>query len=281
VGVPDLPEAIVADLKSLSQRMERIASPSSNLISLPTLSGDASGRGPVATAGLSHDGKPTYVCLCFTDGSTQQSTANARFEVVGRKRLKLQSVAAKDLREGDQVVLLNDDERAGFSEQLLQAMDEGRLREDKLTRATWLMTLRAMRSANKVSVSEIRERMAREGVATDVSTIRTWIPPTSSDNCGVPEGVESFLALAKALEISIPAEILSDWFVGINRLRINHRKIGRELVRAIRGAYLGRIDPISVARMEKEWGVEAKTLLEAARVATIDEVIPLGSETHD
>jgi hypothetical protein len=33
--------------------------------------------------------------------------------------------------------------------------------------------------------------------------------------------------------------------------------------------------------MEKEWGVEAKTLLEAARVATIDDVIPLGGETHD
>ena len=78
--------------------------------------------------------------------------------------------------------------------------------------------------------------------------------------------------------ISIPTEILSDWFIGINRLRISHRKIGRELVRAIRGTYLGRLDPVSVAKMEKEWGVEAKTLLEAARVATIDDVIPLGGE---
>ena len=79
----------------------------------------------------------------------------------------------------------------------------------------------------------------------------------------------------------MPRDILSDWFIDINRLRINHRKIGRELVRAIRGAYLGRIDPVSVAKMEKEWGVEAKTLLEAARVAIVDDVIPLDIGTHE
>ena len=68
------------------------------------------------------------------------------------RRLQLQSVAAKDLHIGDQVVLLNDDERAGFSERLLQAMDEGRLRNDKQTRSTWVLTLRAIRLGVKVSV---------------------------------------------------------------------------------------------------------------------------------
>jgi hypothetical protein len=228
-----------------------------------------------------YPGTPTYVCLCFADGSTQQSTANARFEVVGRKRLQLQSIAAKDLHIGDQVVLLNDDERAGFSERLLQAMDEGRFRNDKQTRSTWVLTLRAVRSGVKVSVPEIKQQMENEGVAVDASTIRTWLPPASSDECGVPEGEDAFLAFAKAVGISMSRDILSDWFISINRLRINHRKIGRELVRAIRGNYLGRLDPVSVARMDKEWGVEAKTLLEAARVAIIDDVIPLGSETHD
>jgi hypothetical protein len=244
------------------------------LISLNTLSAEFVNRGSTTVASFC-DGKPTYVCLCFADGSTQQSTANARFEVVGRKRLKLQSVAAKDLQVGDQVVLLNDDERAGFSERLLQAMDEGRLRKDKQTRSAWLTTLRALRSGNTTSITEIKQRMERHGIAVDASTIRTWFPPSSSDECGVPEGEAAFLAFAQALDISLPREVLSNWFAGINRLRINHRKIGRELVRAIRGAYLGRLDPISVAKMEKEWGVEAKMLLEAARVTTIDDVIPL------
>jgi hypothetical protein len=278
-GVPDLPDAVTADFRSLSAMLEAIASPSATPISLPTLSGDAMRSGSVAAS--THAGKPTYVCLCFADGSTQQSTANARFEVVGRKRLQLQSVAAKDLHIGDQVVLLNDDERAGFSERLLQAMDEGRLRNDKQTRSTWVLTLRAVRSGGNVSVPEIKQRMENEGVAVDASTIRTWLPPPLSDECGVPEGEDSFLAFAKAVEISMPRDILSDWFICINRLRINHRKIGRALVRAIRGAYLGRLDPVSVARMEREWGVEAKTLLEAARVGTIDDVIPLGCEMHD
>jgi hypothetical protein len=75
--------------------------------------------------------------------------------------------------------------------------------------------------------------------------------------------------------MALPAEILADWFAGIKNLRINHRRIGRELVRAIRGAYFGRLDPITVAKMEREWGVETKVLLEAARVAIVDDVIPL------
>ena len=279
--VPDLPDAVTADFRNLSTMLEAIASPSATPISLPTLSGDPSRAGSAATAASLYAGKPTYVCLCFADGSTQQSTANARYEVVGRKRLQLQSVAAKDLHIGDQVVLLNDDERAGFSERLLQAMDEGRLRNDKQTRSTWVLTLRAIRLGVKVSVPEIKQRMENEGVAVDASTIRTWLPSAMSDECGVPEGEDAFLAFAKAVGILMPTDILSDWFISINRLRINHRKIGRELVRAIRGNYLGRLDPASVARMEKEWGVEAKTLLEAARVATIDDVIPLGGETHD
>jgi hypothetical protein len=278
-GVPDLPDALTADFRSLSAKLEAIASPSAAPISLPTLSGDSMRSASAVTTASMYVGKPTYVCLCFTDGSTQQSTANARFEVAGGKHRQLQSIPAKDLNTGDQVVLLNDDERAGFSERLLQAMDEGRFRNDKQTRSIWLLTLRAIRSGVKVSVPEIKQRMEKEGVAVDASTIRTWLPSASSDECGVPEGEDAFLAFAKAVEISMPRDTLSDWFISINRLRINHRKIGRELVRAIRGNYLGRLDPVSVAKMDKEWGVEAKTLLEAARVATIDDVIPLGGET--
>jgi hypothetical protein len=277
-GVPDLPPTITSYFRSVSAMLEAIASPSSAPVSLPTLSGD--GVHPVrsGTTVAMYLSKPAYVCLCFADGSTQEIASNARFEVVGRKRLQLQSVAAKDLQVGDQVVLLNDDERAGFSERLLHAMDEGRFRADRQTRSIWLTTLRAVRTTCKVSVPEIKQRMERAGVTVDPSTIRTWLPADSSEDCGVPEGEDAFLAFAQAVEIAMPKDVLSDWFNGINRLRINHRRIGRELVRAIRGAYLGRLDRVTVARMDKEWGVAAKKLLEAARVATIDDVIPLGSE---
>jgi hypothetical protein len=91
----------------------------------------------------------------------------------------------------------------------------------------------------------------------------------------VPEREDVFLAFARALEMALPHELLSEWFAGINRLRINHRRMGRELVRAIRGAYFSRLDPISIAKMEREWGLEATALLEAAQVTTVDSVIPL------
>jgi hypothetical protein len=280
-SVRELPETVVHSFKNLSARLEAAAAPSATPISLPMFSADGTRPRSSVTSVSIYTGKPGYVCLCFTDGSTEQTTANSRFEVVGRRRLSLQSIAAKYLRVGDQVIVLNDDERAAFSERLLRAMDEGRFRNDKQRRTTWLTTLRAVRSANAISVPEIKERMEGLGVGVDASTIRTWLPRASSDECGVPDREDVFLGFAKALDIVIPTEVLSDWFTGINRLRINHRKIGRELVRAIRGAYLGRLDPVSVAKMEKEWGVEAKALLEAARVAVIDEVIPLDGELHD
>lgn len=279
-SVTHLPASVAADLKSLSTKLEAIASPSVTPISLPLFAGN-SDHNSASVETSTCTAKPTYIFLCFVDGSTRECTANARFEVVGRRRLQLQSIAAKDLHAGDQVVLLNDDERAGFSERLLQVLDEGRFRSDKQTRSTWVTTLRAVRAANKLSVQNIKQHMEKEGIAVDVSTIRTWLPPPSSDDCGVPESEEIFLAFARAAGVGFPSDILSDWFTGINRLRINHRKIGRQLVRAIRGAYYGRLDSASVARMEKEWGVEAKKLLEAARLAVVDDVIPLGGETND
>ena len=112
----------------------------------------------------------------------------------------------------------------------------------------------------------------------DLTTIRTWLPSDTSDDCGVPESEAVFLAFATALEITLPVDTLRQWYLGIKRLRIHHRVIGRELGKAIRGAYLGRLDAVTIARMEREWGVQAKELLEAARVAVVDDVIPLSSE---
>jgi hypothetical protein len=277
-GVPDLPETIRCYFGSISTMLEAVASPSSEPISLPTLSENGMRPMGSGTTASTYGSKTAYVCLCFADGSTQETASNARFEVVGRKRLQLQSVPAKELEMGDQVVLLNDDERAGFSERLLRVMDEGRFRADREARSTWVTTLRAVRATYKVALPDIKQRIEKSGIDVDPSTIRTWLPTDSSEECGVPEGESAFLAFAHALEIAASADELRKWFAAINRLRINHRRIGRALVRAIRGAYLGRLDPVTVARMEKEWGVEAKALLEAARIGIVDDVIPLGSE---
>jgi hypothetical protein len=274
--VPNLPEAISASFRALSKAFEAFASPTSTPISLSTLSSDSRLASRVTMASQ-YLGKATYVCVCFADGSSEQFAANVRFEVLGRKRLQLQTVAAKDLEVGDQVVLLNDDERAGFSEKLLRSMDEGRFSADSQIRSTWITTLRAVHSAQRTAVSEIHRRLDAAGIIVDPATVRTWIP-NGADSCLVPDRENVFIAFAQALEMSIPTELLSEWFASIDRLRVNHRRIGRALVRAIRGNYLGRLDPVSAAKMEQEWGIEAKKLLEAARVAIIDDVIPLASE---
>jgi hypothetical protein len=104
--------------------------------------------------------------------------------------------------------------------------------------------------------------------------VNSWLPSTAEDDCGIPDTLPVFLAFASALCIALPHDTLKQWFADIHRLRVDHRKIGRQLARAIRGAYLSRLDPVTVARMEREWGLQAKILLEAARVAIVDDVIP-------
>jgi hypothetical protein len=273
-GVPGLPTKTAAALRSFSETLEPFASPSAEPILLSSLFDDGKQRypGPVA---VQYTGTAQYVCILFTDGSMRQVSANSRFEVLGRRLLQLKNVAAKDLHMGDQVVILKDDERAAFSERLLHVLDQGRFHRDRQARSTWLTTLRAVRSNNRISVAEIRRRMESNGISIDPNTIRTWLRLGPDDACAVPEREDVFLAFAGAVDMTLPQEVLSEWFVGINRLRISHRRIGRELVRAIRGAYFSRLDPVSIAKMEREWGLEAKALLEAAQVTTVDSVIPI------
>lgn len=273
-GVPDLPQPIATSLHSLSGVLEPHATPTSEPVVLLSFFGDRAQGGKRGTEASRHEGKVTYFCVCFADGATMQVSANARFEVLGRKRLQLKTVPAKDLDVGDQVVLLQDDERAAFSEKLLRVLDEGRYRTESETRARWITTLRAVRSVQPLSAQTLKDRLEQAGVSTDITTIRTWLPSATSDDCAVPEREHVFLALAAAVGIQLPPEILKDWFAKINHLRIEHRRMGRELVKAIRGVYLARLDPVSLARMEREWGVQAAALLQAARVAVVDDVIP-------
>jgi hypothetical protein len=86
-SVRDLPEPIMSMLKSLISQLEKIASPNATPIALSMTAVDwagSAGAKAYATAG-----KAMYVSLSLTDGSVEQTTANARFEVLGRTRLSL------------------------------------------------------------------------------------------------------------------------------------------------------------------------------------------------
>jgi hypothetical protein len=231
-------------------------------------------RGAVSGTAKSVD----FVSIYFIDGHVLESPSNARFEVLGKSRLRLQTVPARLLNPGDRVVTLHEDSRIMFSERLLAAMDEGKLRHESKVRAGWISLVRSVCTTNGVSASALKKSLEAEGLSADLATVRTWI--SEGAEYSIPESEPRFLALARALGLAIPEATLKGWFAAIDRLRVAHRRLGRHLVKAIRAAYLGRLDAGSIGRIERDWGVEAKKLLEAARVATVDCVVGLGEDAR-
>ncbi|WP_263367962.1 hypothetical protein [Edaphobacter bradus] len=281
LSLPNLPAEITAKLKLLTSRLEIHAAVHADALSVGGLFGESRNRPQIGSQSVEHMQSASHVIAFFTDGSHQQFTAKARMEVLSRKKLRLQTVAARDLQIGDQVVLLKEGEREAFSEALLDLLDETSLAEFSLKRRLWLQSVQALGLERPINPAEVRRGLSMLGHDIDLPTIRSWIPHRTIEDCGVPEREDTFLAFASALGILLPNEILVEWFTGIQDLRKKHRLVGRQLTAAIRGAYLGRLEPRTVARLEKDWGIETRALLEAARVAIVDNLIPLGIEEHD
>jgi len=280
-SLPHLPERLQETLAILVDDLEQVAAPITDVNDLLNIFNDRSVSRESQTTKREQLLRAPQVLLFFTDGSNMQISSNSRMEVLGRTRLRLQSVLARDLEIGDQIVLLNEEERGAFSERLLNLLDGTVYKTDSDARQHWLTLLQAMQSTRPLSASKVKEGLAVLGFPVDITTVRNWLPLKSIQGCGVPERCDVFLGLASVFGLTLGNELLLQWFNSIERLRKRHRRIGRDLARAIRGAYLGRLDPLSIARMEKEWGMEAKALLEAARVAVIDDLIPLGVNDGD
>lgn len=212
------------------------------------------------------------VGLCFTDGTRLDVSRNARFELVGAGIKSLKNVAAADLKPGDQVIVLDESSRALYSELLLETLDKGPWKYHAEQRNAWLEMVHAVQSSTGNSVGTIGRRMAEMGQETDPQTIRTWLRNDRAI-AAVPDKRERFIAFARALWIQLPVAELESFYESINALRRAHRILGRELARAIRAAYVGRLSPASLQRIERTWGLGARELVESARIATVDEVI--------
>jgi len=198
--------------------------------------------------------------------------AQTRFAVIGRSSLRLQSAAAKDLEPGDQVVLVEQDSRDAFSENVFRAVDDGKYKKQSSTRQMWLTLVNRFCSENQLTPTKISRRLRERGLDIDVTTIRAWVKPPSDEGASVPERLDWFKAFATAIDLAVPSEALDAWFKDIRQLRIAHRNVGRDLARAIRGAYLGQLAAPTLQRIERDWGVKTRELITAARVATVDEV---------
>lgn len=220
------------------------------------------------------------VIIFLTDGTRLDVGENTRFDLLGTMGTHLKTVTANQLGPGDEVILLNEDSRGLFSEQLIGALDNGVLRDSAEKRQLWLMLVRAQIAGRKIQASAVAARMAEAGDPVPTATVRTWIVAQDTD-ARVPNSRERFLRLAQALEIEIPDKSLFRMFDGIKRVRIGHRVAGRKLGRAIRAAYLNRLDAGALSRIQRDWGLDALELIESARVAIVDEVIlPRGPSTY-
>jgi hypothetical protein len=142
-------------------------------------------------------------------------------------------------------------------------------------REGWLLAVKSLvKNRNPKSLTRQMEEMG-QGVTS--ATIRSWLNFGSDADANIPNTQARFLAFAKAAGIELPVEILRLMFQGIKRWRVGHRLAGRQLARAIRAAYLDRLDAGSQERLKREWGMDAFQLMQSARVAVVDDVfLPRG-----
>lgn len=209
--------------------------------------------------------------LQFTDGSLLYVGPNARLEVVSGSRSGVISTCrAADLSPGDEVLVVDSDFQASFSQRLMEALDGTLLGNEAGHRSQWTNLVYAMRPS---SIKLLHERLVQSGVQVSYATVRTWIPSSPQDSAAAPLRWEEFNAFAFALGIRLPEEYLRQLYSSIRRLRVMHRKAGRTLVRVIRGAYLGRLHPGVLRQVQDQWGFGLRELVMSARIMTVDRVI--------
>jgi hypothetical protein len=219
------------------------------------------------------NGQETILIL-FVDGTQLEVPRSARLEIVDRQgAVRLRTVLASDLQSGDELVIVADDVRSLFSEYLIKMLDDGRLRPLVEKRESWFAFLQAIRSTTRPNLRAVHRKLAQRGIQASYQTVRSWARLTSDAERTTPQSWRHFKAFAEELGITLPEAYLLELFNSIRQLRMRHRLAGRNLVRAMRNAYFGRLDSHTLAHIEHEWGLSARELVESTRLVEIDSVI--------
>lgn len=223
------------------------------------------------------DTESTEVMIYFTDGTRMDVSSNTRFDVLGGMGTRLKTITADELHPGDEIVVVNEDARNLFSESLINALDQGPLKAAIEQRQLWLTLVKVQYAMKDIGVQTILTRMTESGNAVSDVTVRSWIDTNRNSETSVPNSSKRFLAFAQALEIGAEKESLLKMFDSIRRVRTGHRVAGRRLGRAIRAAYLDRLDAGALTRIQREWGLDVVELVKSARVAIVDEIVSKGA----
>ena len=207
--------------------------------------------------------------ITFLDGESLVVDASRRFDRVDTAVGRSRAVPASDLEIGDEVVLTDD--ASVFAEKLIESMDKDVLASEARKREMWVRTVEIVAQSTGVSIAAVHRRLEDVGVHIDYQSVRAWLRPGEQDD-RVPARREHFKKLAEVLGLAMTEEELLGCFEAIRVLRVRHRKAGRDLVRMMRAARTGRLDPGSLRRVERLFGVGVRDLIEATRLAVVDDV---------
>ena len=217
--------------------------------------------------------------VSFTDGSVLTLGVNARLDVLPEGGSRFRSTSVAEVQSGDRVVLLDEDDRRSFSTRLMEVLDATTLRHEAEERRLWSTLVRAIVSENRPNMREIQRRLNARGETVTYATVRAWCRPWEDTGIAIPRSRSCFMAFAELLGVGLPESRLEEMFQAVRRWRTLHRRDGRKLARVMRAAYMNRLDAVTLAKVEREWGFEVRRLLEAARVGVVDEIILPGGHS--
>ena len=218
-----------------------------------------------------------------SDASTDQDPAQAHGDIVwvhlenqskpmpwpaSRTALILQrdefvSRLPKDLQAGDRVILLvNNDERVASLERLFVLfVEQSTGLEQFVTIARKWQTFIDMASRKLTTVKALREKFKVNGVTVTEATIRSWI----AHQVIGPDDPNAILIMARYLEMKSPEKLSAHIQRSVERVRTEHRRIGRDLTAAIvarsRGADQVRIGNLRMDVTALDEMVEIGTVL--------------------
>lgn len=225
------------------------------------------------TGGTRSDGTHARVQIELTDGAVIDAPADRRFDAIDPEHLVIKRLRAADLRPGSSIVVVRGDYQRTLSDLLLEVLDDGPLKQFARSRETWLVLVAA--AAADLSINEVVRRMHAFGFPVDRQTVRLWVMRDqdllSKKNC--PRSLQEFRAFGHALDLAVDDATLDRYYDAIRRWRIGHRLVGRQLVRAIGAATLGRLDVSTRERIQREWGgLDLDDLIEGSTLATVEAI---------
>jgi hypothetical protein len=231
---------------------------------------DASEDSPMRVEEVDSDADYSVVLL---DGTSLRVNANRRFDVLRSQSPHPQLLRASELQEGDEILLVRGSYQETLSELLLEDMDRTLLQDEARARRTWVVVAQTAMATSGLTLDAVARKLRSQGINVSRQNIRSWLREDNEET--TPRDWTRFLLFAREIGIALPEDQLRYYHNSIRRWRVEHRKRGRAVIRALRHAYFGGLSASDMARIQAEWGLGVRDLIEGCRVEEVEAVHPL------